>query len=36
MKINLNNKKFKSESNTSNGEISGDTIFIYGQDENII
>jgi hypothetical protein len=36
MKINLNNKQFKSLSNSDNGEISGDTTFYYTQNGEII
>ncbi|WP_024769198.1 hypothetical protein [Aquimarina macrocephali] len=36
MKIDLNNKKFKTQSNTNNGEVSDETIFRYSQNENII
>lgn len=36
MNINLNNKKFTSQSNSSNGEVSNDTIFNYHQQEEMI
>jgi len=36
MTINLNNKKFKSEFNSKNGEVSDQTIFSYNQKDNII
>lgn len=36
MNINLNNKKFKSEFNSKNGEVSDQTIFSYNQEDNII
>lgn len=36
MKINLNNKQFKSLSNTSNGEVNNETIFTYHQDGNMV
>ena len=36
MNINLNNKKFKSEFNSNNGEVSDQTIFSYHQENNII
>ncbi len=36
MKVDLNNKKFKTQSNTNNGEVSDETIFRYYQNENII
>ncbi|HTO15806.1 MAG TPA: hypothetical protein VLZ83_08545 [Edaphocola sp.] len=36
MKIDLDNRKFKVQSNTDNGEVSVDTIFHYSQNENII
>ncbi len=36
MKINLNNKKFKSQSNSSNGEVSDETIFIYHQQDDMV
>ncbi len=36
MEINLNNKKFTSIVNSSNGEVSSDTIFHYRQKGNII
>ena len=36
MKINLNNKSFKSIDNSKNGEVSEDTIFHYRQNDNII
>lgn len=36
MTIDLNNKKFKSEFNSKNGEVSGQTIFFYNQKDNII
>lgn len=34
--INYNNKKFKTQSNTANGETSADTIFHYKQVGNIL
>jgi hypothetical protein len=36
MKIDLHNKKFKTQSNTNNGEVSDETIFRYNQNGNII
>lgn len=36
MKIDLDNRKFKVQSNTDNGEVSVDTIFHYSQNKNII
>lgn len=36
MKINLNEKKFKSLSNTSNGEVSLETTFHYRQNGSIV
>jgi hypothetical protein len=36
MKINLNNKKFQSLSNSDTGEVSGETIFYYAQNGEII
>ena len=36
MSIDLNNKKFKSEFNSINGEISDETLFSYSQKDNII
>ncbi|GJQ61299.1 MAG: hypothetical protein SCALA702_03520 [Melioribacteraceae bacterium] len=30
--LNINGKKFRGVSNTPNGEVSGDTIFVYSQD----
>lgn len=36
MKIDLDNRKFKMQSNTDNGEVSEDTIFHYKQSEKII
>jgi len=36
MNINLNNKKFKSEYNSKNGEVSDQTIFSYHQKDTII
>lgn len=36
MAIDLNNRKFKSEFNFKNGEVSGQTIFSYNQMDNII
>ena len=36
MKINLDNKTFRSLSNSDNGEVSHETIFNYNQKENII
>jgi len=36
MNVNLNNKKFKSEFNSENGEVSDQTIFSYNQRDNII
>ena len=35
-KINYNNKKFRSIENTSNGEVSGKTLFHYWQEGNIV
>ncbi len=34
--INYNEKKFRPVSNTENGETSGETIFIYKQEGNIV
>lgn len=34
--MNYNNKKFKAVSNSENGEISNETIFLYKQDGNIL
>ena len=34
--MNYNDKKFRSISNTGNGEISGETIFHYKQHDNIL
>lgn len=36
MGLNLNNKKFKTRSNTSNGEVSGETVFHYEQTGDIV
>jgi hypothetical protein len=36
MNIDLNNKKFKSEFNSKNGEISNQTVFTYYQKDSII
>ena len=36
MKIDLDNRKFKTFSNTDNGEVTEDTIFYYKQSDNII
>lgn len=36
IKIDLNNRKFRTQSNSDNGDVSSDTIFHYHQDENII
>ncbi len=36
MSFNLNNKKFKSEFNSENGEVSDQTLFYYHQKNNII
>ncbi|MCL2011398.1 MAG: hypothetical protein FWG75_01210 [Cystobacterineae bacterium] len=36
IKINLNNKQFKSTSNSENGEVSSDTVFYYKQNGGII
>ena len=36
MKINLDNKRFKTLSNTDNGEVSLETIFHYRQSDEII
>lgn len=36
MKLNLDNKKFKSLSNSENGEVSDSTIFHYHQTDNMI
>ncbi len=36
MHLNLNGKKFKTESNTNNGEVSGETTFHYHQDKEVI
>lgn len=36
MKIDLNNKEFKSLRNSSNGEVSSETIFVYKQSGDII
>lgn len=35
-KLNLNGKKFKSVSNSKNGEVNSDTIFKYRQDKKIV
>ncbi len=35
-KIDLNNRKFSIQSNTENGEVSGETIFSYEQSDDII
>jgi hypothetical protein len=34
--INYNNKTFRPVSNTENGETSGETVFVYKQDGNIL
>lgn len=36
MKINLHQKRFASQSNTENGEVSGDTVFCYFQEGEVI
>lgn len=36
MEINLNNKKFKALSNSSNGEVSDDTVFHYFQRDALV
>ena len=36
MRINLNNKKFKSLSNSVGGEVSGHTVFIYFQEDKMV
>lgn len=36
MNINLNNKKFKPEFNSKNGEVSDQTLFFYNQKDNIV
>ena len=36
MNYNLEGKKFRSVSNTGSGEVSGDTVFHYHQDGNIV
>ncbi len=36
MQFNLHNKRFRALSNTENGEVTGDTVFHYSQDEEII
>ena len=36
MTFNLNGKQFKTLKNAENGEVSGDTHFVYGQKEDII
>ena len=36
MKINYNNKKFSSVSNSGSGEVSGETTFYYSQVENVL
>ena len=36
MNYNLEGKKFRSVSNTGSGEVSGDTLFHYQQDRNIV
>lgn len=36
MNINLNNKKFKPEFNSRNGEVSDQTLFSYNQKDNIV
>ena len=36
MKIDLNNRKFRSLSNTENGEVSGETIFNYSQEGQLV
>ncbi len=36
MKINLNNKTFKALENSSNGEVSNETIFHYFQEKSVV
>ncbi|MBU1014735.1 MAG: n-acetylglutamate synthase [Bacteroidetes bacterium] len=36
MNIDLNNKKFKASSNSSIGEVTGDTVFHYHQEKDLI
>lgn len=36
MNINLDNRKFRTQSNTNNGEVSEETIFYYRQSYNIV
>jgi hypothetical protein len=36
MKINLNGKKFKALTNSENGEVGAETIFVYRQNNDII
>ena len=36
MKINLHKKKFRSRTNSSNGEVTADTYFYYFQEDNMI
>ncbi len=36
MNINYDNKTFRSVSNTDNGEVSGDTVFEYHQDGDLV
>ena len=36
MKINLNNRKFKTLMNSDNGEVSSDTIFHYRQQDHLV
>lgn len=36
MGINLNNKKFKALANSDNGEVSGQTVFHYAQEKEMI
>ena len=36
MKINYNNRKFTSVSNSGSGEVDGNTIFNYNQDGNVL
>lgn len=36
IEINYHNKLFRSKSNTPNGEVDGQTIFKYTQDDNLI
>lgn len=36
MKINYNNRKFRSVQNSETGEVSGETMFYYQQKENLV